>query len=127
VPAAAGRPARYVRAVEDLLLAWFGEHGRDLPWRRTRDPYAILVSEVMAQQYGIEIVDLPLCRLFRRLRPESGCSHEPRKPPIWALVDSVRSHGRPHELYAAEVRLQLADRSQEQRAHMGPRDEPKVV
>ena len=30
--------------------AWFDEHGRDLPWRRTRDPYAILVSEVMLQQ-----------------------------------------------------------------------------
>jgi A/G-specific adenine glycosylase len=36
--------------VEELLLAWFAEHGRDLPWRRTRDPYAILVSEVMLQQ-----------------------------------------------------------------------------
>jgi A/G-specific adenine glycosylase len=34
----------------ERLLAWFGEHGRDLPWRRTRDPYAILVSEVMLQQ-----------------------------------------------------------------------------
>src|SRR2546425_7189811 len=32
------------------LLAWFADHGRDLPWRRTRDPYAILVSEVMLQQ-----------------------------------------------------------------------------
>jgi A/G-specific adenine glycosylase len=36
--------------MEELLLAWFREHGRDLPWRRTRDPYAILVSEVMLQQ-----------------------------------------------------------------------------
>ena len=32
------------------LLGWFAENGRDLPWRRTRDPYAILVSEVMLQQ-----------------------------------------------------------------------------
>ena len=32
------------------LLAWFEHAGRDLPWRRTRDPYAILVSEVMLQQ-----------------------------------------------------------------------------
>ena len=39
--------------MDDLLLAWFGRHGRDLPWRRTRDPYAILVSEVMAQQTQI--------------------------------------------------------------------------
>jgi A/G-specific adenine glycosylase len=36
--------------VQDALLDWFAEHGRDLPWRRTRDPYAILVSEVMLQQ-----------------------------------------------------------------------------
>src|SRR6266705_6971476 len=43
-------PTRYVRAVDDLLLAWFAENGRDLPWRRTRDPYAILISEVMLQQ-----------------------------------------------------------------------------
>jgi A/G-specific adenine glycosylase len=36
--------------VEEALLLWFEEHGRDLPWRKTRDPYAILVSEVMLQQ-----------------------------------------------------------------------------
>ena len=36
--------------MEQALLAWYGEHARDLPWRRTRDPYAILVSEVMLQQ-----------------------------------------------------------------------------
>jgi A/G-specific adenine glycosylase len=32
------------------LLRWFRRHGRDLPWRRTRDPYQILVSEIMLQQ-----------------------------------------------------------------------------
>ncbi len=32
------------------LLSWYGRHGRDLPWRRTRDPYRILVSEMMLQQ-----------------------------------------------------------------------------
>jgi A/G-specific adenine glycosylase len=42
--------------VEELLLAWFAEHGRDLPWRRTGDPYAILVSEVMLQQTQVERV-----------------------------------------------------------------------
>jgi A/G-specific adenine glycosylase len=36
--------------VQEALLAWFAESGRDLPWRRTRDPYSILVSEVMLQQ-----------------------------------------------------------------------------
>jgi A/G-specific adenine glycosylase len=42
--------------VEELLLAWFYESGRDLPWRKTRDPYAILVSEVMSQQTQVERV-----------------------------------------------------------------------
>ncbi len=42
--------------MEGLLLAWFAEHGRDLPWRRTRDPYAIIVSEVMLQQTQVERV-----------------------------------------------------------------------
>ena len=36
--------------LQHAVLAWYDAHGRDLPWRRTRDPYAILVSEVMAQQ-----------------------------------------------------------------------------
>jgi A/G-specific adenine glycosylase len=42
--------------MEAALLAWFDAHGRDLPWRRTRDPYAILVSEVMLQQTQVERV-----------------------------------------------------------------------
>jgi A/G-specific adenine glycosylase len=42
--------------VEKLLLEWFAEARRDLPWRGTRDPYAILVSEVMLQQTQVERV-----------------------------------------------------------------------
>jgi A/G-specific adenine glycosylase len=38
------------------LIAWFFVNGRDYPWRRTRDPYAILVSEVMLQQTQITTV-----------------------------------------------------------------------
>jgi A/G-specific adenine glycosylase len=42
--------------VKETLLAWYGQHGRDLPWRRTRDPYAVLVSEVMLQQTQVSRV-----------------------------------------------------------------------
>ena len=38
------------------LLAWFGKNARDLPWRRTRDPYAIWISEVMLQQTRVAAV-----------------------------------------------------------------------
>jgi A/G-specific adenine glycosylase len=42
--------------MEAELLAWYTRQARDLPWRRTRDPYAILVSEVMLQQTQVERV-----------------------------------------------------------------------
>ena len=42
--------------MRESLLAWFETNGRDLPWRSTRDPYAILVSEVMLQQTQVERV-----------------------------------------------------------------------
>jgi A/G-specific adenine glycosylase len=38
------------------LLAWYARHGRDLPWRRTREPYRVLVSEVMLQQTQVDRV-----------------------------------------------------------------------
>ena len=46
------RPA----AAKDALLAWYARNRRPLPWRETRDPYAILVSEVMLQQTQVERV-----------------------------------------------------------------------
>lgn len=36
--------------MQDALLSWAGREGRDLPWRRTRDPWSVLVSELMLQQ-----------------------------------------------------------------------------
>src|SRR3954447_20199448 len=42
--------------MKEQLLAWFASNGRDLPWRHTRDPYAVLVSEVMLQQTQVERV-----------------------------------------------------------------------
>jgi A/G-specific adenine glycosylase len=42
--------------VHAALLEWYARHGRDLPWRRTRDPYAILVAEVMLQQTQVDRV-----------------------------------------------------------------------
>lgn len=45
-----------VLAVQEALLLWYAKHRRDLPWRRTRDPYAIWVSEVMLQQTRVDTV-----------------------------------------------------------------------
>ena len=59
-------PAAETDGMEKALLAWFDREGRDLPWRRTRDPYAILVSEVMLQQTQVERVVPRYERWLRR-------------------------------------------------------------
>lgn len=48
--------AAQLKTFRRSLLAWYRRHGRDLPWRRTRDPYEILVSEVMLQQTQVKRV-----------------------------------------------------------------------
>lgn len=45
-----------LRHIQTTLRAWFEQYGRDLPWRRTRDPYHILVSEIMLQQTQVDRV-----------------------------------------------------------------------
>lgn len=59
-------PAR--RTFRRRLLAWYRRNGRDLPWRRTRDPYRVLLSEVMLQQTQVSRV-LPKYREWLRRYP----------------------------------------------------------
>ena len=49
-----------------LLLEWFDDNARDLPWRRTRDPYAIWVSEIMLQQTRVAAVIEHYARFMER-------------------------------------------------------------
>src|SRR6186713_2710194 len=49
-------PLKHPAAFAQSLADWFAIHGRDYPWRRTVDPYAILVSEIMLQQTQITTV-----------------------------------------------------------------------
>jgi len=57
---------KHVNTFRRRLLAWFRRHGRDLPWRRTRDPYAIVVSEFMLQQTQVSRVLEFYPRFLRR-------------------------------------------------------------
>ena len=54
--------------IQTQLLRWFAKRARDLPWRRTRDPYAIWVSEIMLQQTQVATV-IPYFRRFLRPFP----------------------------------------------------------
>lgn len=56
--------------VQSELLAWFDRHRRDLPWRHTRDPYAILVSEIMLQQTQVDRV-LPYWHAWMERWPDA--------------------------------------------------------
>lgn len=64
VPVPPPRPEHLTRA----LLDWFAAHARDLPWRHTRDPYAIWVSEVMLQQTLVQTV-MPYWERWMRALP----------------------------------------------------------
>ncbi len=54
--------------IQKRLLAWFKKNGRDLPWRKTRDPYAIWISEIMLQQTQVPTV-IPYYQKFLKTFP----------------------------------------------------------
>ncbi|ERN41992.1 A/G-specific adenine glycosylase [Rubidibacter lacunae KORDI 51-2] len=56
VPPSDRLDAKDIEQLRRSLLGWYAQHGRDLPWRRTRDPYAIWVSEIMLQQTQVTTV-----------------------------------------------------------------------
>lgn len=58
--------ARWRRRLRQALLDWFAQSARDLPWRRTRDPYSIWISETMLQQTQVETVRAYYERFLQR-------------------------------------------------------------
>src|SRR5215468_88086 len=59
---------RKIRRLVPALLRWFSQAARDLPWRRTQDPYAIWVSEIMLQQTQVKTV-MPYWECWMRELP----------------------------------------------------------
>jgi A/G-specific adenine glycosylase len=64
-----GRAGQTLPAHLTTLLSWFAKHARDLPWRRTRDPYAIWISEIMLQQTQVKTV-IPYWERWMRTLPD---------------------------------------------------------
>src|SRR3954462_31022 len=97
-------------AMRALLLAWYATTARDLPWRRTRDPYRILVSEVMLQQTQVDRVVPRYERFLARFADEralaaapaadvieewAGLGYNRRALALWRAAKAVASHGWP--------------------------------
>jgi A/G-specific adenine glycosylase len=88
------------------LLAWFRRAGRDLPWRRTRDPYRVLVSEIMLQQTQVPRVEEYYPRFLTRF-PTLGRLAEARPRQVreaWEGLGYYRRAAHLHRLAREVVR-----------------------
>lgn len=88
-----------VRRFQHRLLAWYARHKRDLPWRKTRDPYRILVSEIMLQQTQVDRV-IPKYREFLTKYPtvEALAQADPRQ--VRKTWYPLGYNARPYRLHA---------------------------
>ena len=82
------------------VLSWYRKHKRDLPWRRTRDPYAIWVSEIMLQQTRVETV-VPFYRRFLRRFPGVNSLAKARESQVLAAWSGLGYYRRARHLHAA--------------------------
>lgn len=82
------------------LLGWFDRHRRDLPWRRTRDPYRIWVSEVMLQQTQVATVVSYYARFLRRFPTLRSVAAAPR-PEVLAAWRGLGYYARARALHRA--------------------------
>ena len=82
------------------LLAWFAQNARDLPWRRTLDPYAIWVSEVMLQQTQVKTV-VPYWERWLRALPTVAALARARPTKVLKLWEGLGYYTRARNLHAA--------------------------
>jgi A/G-specific adenine glycosylase len=87
-------------AVRAPLLAWFDLHQRDLPWRRSRDPYAIWVSEVMLQQTQVSTV-IPYWERFLARFPTVDLLAAATRPEVLSLWRGLGYYARARNLHRA--------------------------
>jgi A/G-specific adenine glycosylase len=92
-----------VRHADDLLT-WFDRHRRDLPWRRTRDPYGIWLSEVMLQQTRVETVLPYYARFLERFPTARHLAAAPLEE-VLALWSGLGYYRRARQLHAAAQRV----------------------
>ncbi len=91
----------------ELLLSWFDRHRRDLPWRRTSDPYRIWLSEVMLQQTRVETV-LPFYNRFLERFPRVEDLARAEIEEVLALWSGLGYYRRARQLHAAARQVAAA-------------------
>jgi A/G-specific adenine glycosylase len=86
--------------VATRLLAWYGREGRELPWRCTRDPYRIWLSEIMLQQTGVGTV-IPYYERFLATYPTVEALANARVEEVVELWAGLGYYSRARHLHAA--------------------------
>src|SRR5438093_1295262 len=79
------------------LTAWYARAARDLPWRRTRDPYRVWISEVMLQQTTVAAV-IPYYERFLSKYPDVGSLARSREDELLALWSGLGYYRRARNL-----------------------------
>jgi A/G-specific adenine glycosylase len=93
-------PARRLGLVRKRLLAWFRQFHRDLPWRRTRDPYRIWLSEIMLQQTRVAAV-IPYYERFLERFPDVRALAEAPQEEVLRLWSGLGYYSRARNLQKA--------------------------
>lgn len=99
-----GRPPKTVNALRKALLAWYDAQRRDLPWRRTRDPWAIWVSEIMLQQTTVKTVE-PRWRRFLDRWPTVAALAAASEDDVLAEWTGLGYYARARNLHRAARRV----------------------
>jgi len=89
-----------MRRLAAKLVRWFDRHARDLPWRRTRDPYAVWISEIMLQQTQVQTV-LPYYRRWMRALPRVEDFARARPERVLKLWEGLGYYSRARHAQAA--------------------------
>lgn len=82
------------------VLSWYARHRRDLPWRTTRDPYHIWISEVMLQQTRVDTV-VPYYRRFLSRFPDVRTLAEAPLDDVLKVWENLGYYARAHHVHAA--------------------------
>jgi A/G-specific adenine glycosylase len=105
----AGSPA--ARAVRPRVLRWYRRHRRDLPWRKTRDPYAIWVAETMLQQTRTETVLRYFARFLQRFPTVDALARAPESA-VLTYWSGLGYYSRACNLHRAARRIVAVHASQ---------------
>ena len=89
-----------INKIQTDLIKWFDNHGRSLPWRRTKDPYAIWLSEIILQQTRID-QGLKYWENFLREFPDVKSLSMAKESEILALWSGLGYYSRARNIYKA--------------------------